>query len=126
MRQHSVLLLRSECIGWSEVGATFLAMPEVREVRQCATPNEARRLVASLRPDIVVAATTIAGVSVQPILAELLHQECVQYRAILLSTQFDPLELEYLDLSRVAAYLLWNDVTAETLHQCLVASISGG
>jgi DNA-binding NarL/FixJ family response regulator len=83
-------------------------------------------IVAAAGPDVLLAAATIEGISVAPLLRYLRYRDALPQRVALFAPAFTPaLVAEFADLE-IAGYLAWPDLTARTLAPCLTLLLSCG
>ena len=122
---HTVLLLSSEAIGWDELRRILANLPDVRVVGDTADTATARRLAAAHTPDAIIAAATLAGRPVLPLLADLRRSCCPATKAILFAADYAPGRLRSPEDTGVIGYLLWTDLSPALLHHCLAAAIAG-
>jgi DNA-binding NarL/FixJ family response regulator len=123
--RHTVLLLSSDAIGWDELRRILAALPDVRVVGDTADPAEARRLAATHTPDAIIAAATLGGRPVLPLLADLRRTCCPATKAILVAADYAPGRLRSPEDTGVVGYLLWADLSPAVLRHCLAAAIAG-
>ncbi len=107
--QHTVLLLGSDAIGWGELRQVLADLPDVRVVGDTADPAAARRLAAAHIPDAIIAAATLDGHPILPLLAELRRTCCPATKAILVAADYAPGRLR----------------SPAVLRHCLAAAIAG-
>jgi len=94
-------------------------------VGDTAHPIEARRLAAAHTPDAIIAAATLGGQPVLPLLSELRRSSCPATRAILVAADYAPGQLRSPEDTGVVGYLLWADLSPAVLRHCLAAAITG-
>jgi len=123
--RHTVLLLSSDAIGWGELRRILADLPDVCVVGDTANPATARRLAAAHAPDAIIAAATLAGRPVLPLLADLRQSCCPATKAILVAADYAPGQLRSPEDTGVVGYLLWADLSPATLRHCLAAAIAG-
>ncbi len=123
--QHTVLLLSADAVGWDELRRILADLPEMRVVGDTAHPGEARRLAAAHTPDAIIAAATLGGQPVLPLLSELRRTCCPATKAILVAADYAPGRLRSPEDTGVVGYLLWADLSPAVLRHCLAAAIAG-
>lgn len=123
--QHTVLLLSSDAIGWGELRQLLADLPDVRVVGDTTDPVRARRLAAAHTPDAIIAAATLDGRPVLPLLADLRRSCCPVTKAILVAADYAPDRLRSPEDTGVVGYLLWADLSPAVLRHCLAAAIAG-
>ena len=123
--QHTVLLLSSEAIGWSELRQILADLPDIRVVGDTTDLAAARRLAAAHVPDTIIAATTLGNRPILPLLADLRRSCCPTTKAILLAADYAPSQLRSPEDTGVVGYLLWVDLSPALLRHCLAAAITG-
>jgi len=124
-RQRTVLLLSSDTIGWDELRRLLADLPDVRVVGDTADPAAARRLAVAHAPDAIIAAATLDGRPVLPLLADLRRACCPATKAILVAGDYAPGQLRSPEDTGVVGYLLWADLSPAVLRHCLAAAIAG-
>ena len=90
-----------------------------------ADPAEARRLAATHTPDAIIAAATLDGHPILPLLADLRRSSCPATRALLVAADDAPGRLRSPEDTGVVGYLLWADLSPAVLRHCLAAAIAG-
>ncbi len=123
--QHTVLLLSSDAIGWGELRQILAELPDMRVIGDTADPAEARRLAAAHTPAAIIAAATLGGRPVLPLLADLRRTSCPATKAILVAADYAPGRLRSPEDTGVVGYLLWSDLSPAVLRHCLAAAIAG-
>jgi DNA-binding NarL/FixJ family response regulator len=123
--QHTVLLLSSDAIGWGELRQLLADLPDMCVVGDTTDPTEARRLAATRTPDAIIAAATLDGHPVLPLLADLRRACCPAAKVILVATDYAPGQLRSPEDTGVVGYLLWADLSPAVLRHCLAAAIAG-
>lgn len=123
--QRTVLLLSSDAIGWDELRRILADLPDVRVVGDTADPAAARRLAAARAPNAIIAAATLGGRSVLPLLTDLHRSCCPATKAILVAADYAPGQLRSPEDTGVVGYLLWADLSPAVLRHCLAAAIAG-
>ncbi len=123
--QRTVLILNSDAIGWGELRQILADLPDIRVVGDTADPAAARRLATAHAPDAIIAAATLDGDSVLPLLADLRRTCCPATKAILVAGDYAPGQLRSPEDTGVVGYLLWADLSPAVLRHCLAAAIAG-
>ncbi len=123
--QRTVLLLSAEAVGWDELRRILADLPDVCVVGDTADPAAARRLAAAHAPDAIIAAATVDGRPVLPLLADLRRSCCPAIKAILVAADYAPGQLRSPEDTGVVGYLLWADLSPAVLRHCLAAAIAG-
>ncbi len=125
MRQHKVLLISSHDFGWGELRRALQAMEGVSLVGEATTMCLALHLATTRRPDVVIAAATLEGRSVQPLLMDLRRTLCPALKVILFASHLEPAEAMALGRLQPDGYLLWSDLSPDTLPHYLTLAIGG-
>ncbi len=123
--QRTILLLSSDAIGWGELRQILADLPDIRVVGDTADHAAARRLAAAHAPDAIIAAATLDGRPVLPLLADLRRSCCPATKAILVAADYVPGQLRSPEDTGVVGYLLWADLSPAVLRHCLAAAIAG-
>lgn len=125
MPASTVLLTSSHELGWTDLRNALRSMEGVRVIGEATTAKQARRLAMAHSPDVILSALTVAGEATLPLLGELRRECCLTSKFLLFATHFDAGDLAALADLRPAGYLLWGDLTCESLRYCLGAVITG-
>lgn len=125
MQRRTVLLIRSQELGWTELRLVLQSMNDVRVVGEATNAARGIELAILLNPDVIIAAAELEGTSLLPLLIDLHRSACATSRIILLASQLHPHELVAIDDVDFVGYLLWSDLSSETLRLCLAAVIVG-
>lgn len=124
MQRRTVLLVRSEHLGWSDVLDTLRSFDGVRLVGEAASFDEGLKLGVAYQPDVVILPERSEDGTAKSWLAA--------YRAELPSAAIRPTLITIADLAEEASReelcaitvrLLWKDLSAATLQHLLAASI---
>lgn len=116
--QRTVLLLTAEAVGWDELRRILADLPDLRVIGDASGHAAARRLAAAHAPDAIIAAATLDGHSVLPLLADLRRTCCPATKAILVAGDYAPGQLRSPEDTGVVGYLLWADLSPATLRHC--------
>jgi DNA-binding NarL/FixJ family response regulator len=126
MMQRRILLLPSTDIGWTDLRlalasrADVCVVGEARDTRQlsCLAAEEAQE------PDVVISAAMVEGRSVLPVLSTIRRDFWPSSRYVILAARLNSDELLAFSELGLAAYLLWSDLSSETLRSCLAVLLS--
>lgn len=119
MQQGTVLLVRSDAVGWVEVRRVLDAHPQVSVVSEAMSARRAADLAGALKPGVILSAGRIGGVSTRSLLVDLRTRVVPRCRIVVITRRFDPAELdEFADVG-IAGHLLWSDLSSDTLNQLL-------
>lgn len=119
MAAHSVLLVHSDDCGWTDLRQTLALMPDVQVVGEATTTSAAMGLARRRKPSVVIAATRLAGASAFPLLTELRLELPAATKIMIIGSRLDVAEMDHLADLRIAAHLLWSDLTLDVLRHCL-------
>lgn len=123
--QQTVLLISSDHVGWREVRAILATMPEVQIVGDTADVSAARRLAVVHNPAVIIAAATLDGQSILPLLSDLHSTCCPASKTLLFAPHYRPGPVRAPDGMGVAGYLLWSDLSSAVLRHALALLING-
>ena len=125
MQDCKILLIRSNEVGWTDLRGALRSLEGAHIVGDATSAELARRLATTHIPDVILSALAVAGEPALPLLRDLRGECCPDSKIVLFSARFDPDDLAALVALGVAGYLLWSDLTCETLRYCLEAVIAG-
>lgn len=125
MPASTVLLISSHELGWTDLRKALRSLEGVRVIGEATSADQARRLAIAHTPDVVLSALTVAGEAILPLLDDLRLECCPASKILLIATHFDANDLAALADLRTVGYLLWSDLTCESLCYCLGAVITG-
>jgi two-component system nitrate/nitrite response regulator NarL len=125
MQQRTVLLIRSDDLGWTDLRTSLQAMRNAHLVGEVTDAREALQLAAAYQPDIILAGGTIAGESAVPLLVNLRRNVTPISTIVVFAAHLNPAELVTLVDANITNYLLWSDLSATTLHHYLTIVLAG-
>ena len=125
MEKRTILLIPNTHIGWYAVRRTLDSLPECKIIGETTDAASARSLTDQYRPTAIIASPFLDHGVVLPLLASL-HAEISPWSKILLIANDCPPQFHGAGLERwLSGYLLWHQLTPETLFHCLVAILDG-
>ena len=125
MGPRSLLLITSDELGWAELGRAVRSLHGVCVVGEATSAEQATDFAARLQPDVVICAARVEGRSALPLLVDLRHKLCPSCKIVVLAARLDPVEAgAFADLG-LAGYLLWGELSRETVCHSL-AAVTGG
>jgi DNA-binding NarL/FixJ family response regulator len=119
-----VLLLGTEELGWSQLRAVLLQLPDLRAV-EAISARQAVAAAAKMRPEIIFIAPTTPGAPA-PLLIEELHSASPNSHIVLFAAGYESLTDEVLlPLGEVerSSCLVWSELTPRGLRACVEAII---
>lgn len=119
MQLKKVLVLDSDDLGWGAAMDWLAAQPEVEVVGRSGQERNARRIAMESCPDLVIAAAEIDGQSTGPLLTEIRQTICPAARLAVFTSVLDSTRIAAFAKCRLAGYLLWGDLSPETLANTL-------
>ena len=125
MQRRTVLLIRSDACGWDDVRRALDGHPTVAVVGEAMSAHQAVDLAGAQKPNVILSAERIAGVSTLSLLVGLRTRLAPGSRIVVIASRFNPAELDGFAEIGVAAHLLWRDLSTETLGHVLTAVIQG-
>lgn len=125
MLQRTALLISSDDCGWADLRTTLRSLGTVHVVGDTTSGGQACQLAIALNPDVIITAATIEGTSVLTLLTDLHHNLSPMNKILVVAHQFSLTELVALIHLGITGYLLWSDLSRETLRHCLAAMIAG-
>jgi len=124
MQLTTILLIPSDNFNWVGLRAILADWPEVRVVADVQRRESALRLAAHEQPDLILAASDLAGMRLVPLVRDLRaaspHSRVVVFGKLLESEAHR--ELDKLD---VAAFVQWKTATPERIRLILAAVRAG-
>lgn len=120
MQQHTVFLIPSDDLRWTALRTALQELQEVSVVGEAANATQAIAMIATLRPDIVIAAEAVGDAAARTFLTELRRTCCPTTRLIVCAARFDPADVLPFAQIGLAAYLPWSELSRTTLPACLV------
>jgi DNA-binding NarL/FixJ family response regulator len=125
MQRRTVLLITSPEMGWAELHAALRTLEDVQVVGEVTTAHQAIELASRLRPDVILSAARVDGVSARPLLLDLQRRGEPASKIIVFAGRLDPDLFAAVDNLRLSGYLLWSDLSAEALPHVLAAVMAG-
>ena len=125
MRQRILLLSNPHEFGWADLRLALRAMETICVVGEATDAHRALDLATARTPDVIIAATKLAGKSTLPLLMGLPGKLAAMPKILFFASYLDPAELAALDWRHVAGYLLWDDLSPELLPYCLTLAVRG-
>lgn len=127
MEPRSVLLIHSDEIGWGDLRALLESIPALAIVGEAGDREQALRLAASHRPEVIFIGETVEGTCAASLVAALRHGPCPDSAVIVLARRVDPDNLREWTSQQVniSAYLLWSELSQALLERCLTVALSG-
>jgi DNA-binding NarL/FixJ family response regulator len=122
MQRRTVLLIPSDDCGWAEVRLALAAVAGIKVIGEAPHGIE---LAMLLQPDIIIAAAELEGTALLPRLQALHRAACARSTIILLASRLRPDAFAGVDGVEIAGYLLWSDLSPDTLRCCLEAVMRG-
>ena len=125
MQRRTVLLIRSNDCGWTDLR---LALGEIANVYVVGEATDALRgveLAALLQPDVIISASELDGKPLLPRLFDLHRTACTKSKIIVIAAHLNPQPFVAIDDVHIIGHLLWNDLSSETLRHCLAAALDG-
>jgi len=120
----SVLLIRSDELGWTEVQQIVPALPGVKLVTEVTHADAVVPAVQAHWPDVVISAAELDGLSLLPLLRQV-RGLCPLSTLILAAMRFDPAVLPEWAALGVVGYLLWPEFPRSRLFYALTLLVSG-
>lgn len=120
-----MLLIHADEVGWADLSLVLQSMPALSVVGETSDGQDALRLAAAHRPELIFMGATLGGVSTALLLAALRRGPCPTSTVIVLARHLDPANLRYWishDL-QIAGYLLWSDLSRAVLEHCLAVVV---
>lgn len=125
MPSRSVLLIKSRDLGWGELSASLAELSDIRIVGEPTDAERGRDLATALRPDVILSASRVGGVSMPRLLVDLQGGPCLEAKIVLLDTSVEPADLDASADLRLAGWLLWPHLSIDGLRQALMAVLLG-
>lgn len=121
MLTQSVLLIRSDEVGWTDLYLVLESLCVFRIVGDALDREQAFRLAAAHHPNVILIGETVEGACAASLLARLRRGPCPMSKVIVFAHRLDPdcLRLWMHHDLHIAAYMLWSDVNRRTLERCL-------
>lgn len=118
-RPRTVALLTSDEVGWIGVRTTLQSLPGVCVLGEARDAGQLHRLLAHQIPDVLLAATVIAGHSTLPLLAGVRRRRSAATKILLFATRVEPADLRACAALGVAGYLIWDELSCADLRRSL-------
>jgi DNA-binding NarL/FixJ family response regulator len=118
------VLLSDSNLGWAGLRATLESTGDVEVVLHATNPQQALSAVSGAHPDVILAAHELAGASMVPLLAEI-SRTSPDCRIVIVAERLDPACLLELGEAGATGFLLWEEMSWETLQHSLTAVLSG-
>ena len=127
MELRSVLLIHSDEIGWGDLRALLRSIPGLAIAGEAGDREQALRLAASHRPEVIFIGETVEGTCAASLVAALRRGPCPDSTVIVLARRVDPDNLREWTSQQVSvsAYLLWSELSRGLLERCLTVALSG-
>jgi DNA-binding NarL/FixJ family response regulator len=114
MPHQTLLLISSPDLGWTDLERAARARLDTEVVGITARAARARDLARAHEPDAIICAAAVEGRCALPLLAEL-RQLCPRSRIVVVAARPDPTHLPLLAARGVDGYVIWEDLSRETL-----------
>jgi DNA-binding NarL/FixJ family response regulator len=114
MPQQKLLLISSSDLGWTDLERAARKRPDTDVVGSTARAARALDLTRAHQPDALICAAVVEGEYALPLLTEL-RQTCPHGKIVVVATRPDPAHLLSLAIAKVEGYVLWEDLSRETL-----------
>lgn len=118
-RPRTVALLTSGEVGWIGVRATLQDLPGVCLLGEATSVGEFHRLLARQIPDVLLAATVVAGHSTLPLLAGVRRRRRAATKILLFGARVEPADLRICAALGVVGYLVWDELSCADLRRSL-------
>lgn len=118
-RPRTVALLTSDDVGWAEVRATLQGLPGVCVLGEAKGAGELHRLLSRQNPDVLLAATVVAGHSTLSHLAGVRRRRCAATKILLFAARVEPADLRACAALGIAGYLVWDELSCAALRRSL-------
>src|SRR5258707_4945149 len=119
MCERTVFLIPSHHLGWQALRTALHEMSGIHVIGETALPDDAVEAIATLNPDVVIAAGNVGGSPVRYTLAKLRQTCCPSTRFVVFAADFEPSDvLAFADIGLVGCFL-WRDLSDATLPTCL-------
>lgn len=120
---YNVLLIESDDVGWAELRAVLDKMEQVRIIGEVASMASVTQLVQAphVLPDVIMSAATLQGTSMLPLLASLRSEFWPDSKVIVFAARYSHEDLLALPDLEPSGYLLWSDLSRQTLEHLLGA-----
>ena len=125
MEPRTVLLIPGTHLGWHEVRLALAALPDCRVIGEVTDATGVLQLAREHRPTLVVASPTLDGRSTTPLLATLHEEVSPSSVIVLFATDCAPHHFSGGVEHWLSGYLLWRELTPDTLKQSLALLLSG-
>lgn len=114
----TVLIARSDCLGWSELRAALDALPGIALVGDVAEPVQALEAAERERPNVILCGSSPGALV--PLVSGL-RRACPASAIVVFATRIDIAELTELVRVGINGYLYWPDLTRASLTRLLLA-----
>jgi DNA-binding NarL/FixJ family response regulator len=108
-------------MGWAELHAALRTLEDVEVVGEATTGRQAIDLASRLRPDVILCAARVDGVSARPLLLVLQRRVSPASKIIIFAGRLDLELFAAVDDLQLAGYLLWSDLSAAAIPHVLAA-----
>lgn len=127
MEPRSVLLIHSDEIGWGDLRAMLESIPGRAIAGEAGDREQALRLAASHRPEVIFIGETVEGTCAASLVAALRRGPCPDSAVIVLARRVDSDNLREWTSQpvNISAYLLWSELSQALLERCLTVALSG-
>jgi DNA-binding NarL/FixJ family response regulator len=125
MEMRTVLLVPSEELGWETVRRALGDVPQAIVIGEATTLAAVGAAIPRLRPDLLLAATTLGSSCVAPLLRTLRGEGELAGRVALFADHLTHRQWDDLADLDLAGLLLWPTLTFPTLVACLVVLVAG-
>lgn len=120
----SVVVIRSDEIGWVDLLAALDEIEGTCIIGEASTAERGLDLVATLRPDVVISAEVLHGEPLREPLLALRRTVCPAIKIVLLTSHLRQQDFATVDADSVDAHLLWTDLSSSALRQALQVVIT--
>jgi DNA-binding NarL/FixJ family response regulator len=121
----TVLLIPSQDVGWADLRATIQAMEGIQVVGEARACDEALSLAAALHPGVVLAAPSVQGCSTVSLITRLSQADDPPDTIVVLSPRMDSTQAIAFSRAGADGFLLWQDLSTDTLPKCLSVLATG-
>ena len=125
MEPRTVLLLPGIHLGWQNVRSALAALPDCRVIGEGTDATMVLQLAREHRPTLVVAAPTLDGQSTTPLLATLHEEASPASVLVLFANACAPHHFSGGVEHWLSGYLLWRELTPDTLEQSFALLLGG-
>jgi DNA-binding NarL/FixJ family response regulator len=125
MQRRTVLIITSDELGWTDLRRALQAIDAVDIVGETNIAREAIQLAATHKPDLILSAASVEQMSAWSLLFDLQGNASSTSKIVVVASRTDPAAFAALDDLELAGYLLWSDLSTETVRHCLAAVLGG-